>query len=1053
MRNVDILLVVSFNFPKFVTVLLNISNKIQYFMGKRSSTLHKAASLLLALLVMPAVQCLAQLNTRKPASSTSAPNRQAPLVIKKANGTTKTAYGVLGFDLTDGNMLNGLVSFPFTEGARFSLVKYFGDANHDVTAGAYAERYYYAELTQTDLTTQKMIPVELIRYDIEKDVTESVGALSGYTSHINDMSYDYSTKTMYAISVLNDAYTQLFTIDLNTAESKLVADLDRRFFTLACTYEGQLYGISFEGDLCKIDKTNGNVTVVGATGWHPTYYQSMEFDHSDETLYWAANLMGGTDFDDCIATVDINTGAAQKVAAVGNSPQIAGLYVPFAASEKGTPSAVSDFECVPGANGATTVALYWMNPTQTFDGKELTALTDIKVYRDRELIKTFENPEIGEEMSYTDDLGDVKGGYHFYSVVASNSVGEGAEEKVRIFVGRDIPADITTLTLQHDGYDKAVISWNQPELGPNGGYVDASSLSYKVVRKPDGRVIADGLKQTTVSDENISPVGQYSYSVVASNADGESNAVETETRVFGPAYSMPVTFDFTAFDADNSWTVMDANKDGYAWMWTKVSSGDRVMGHQASSTAVSDDWLISYYMPFEKDATYRAEMELHAYSADKLEFALLDEMYTVKPAQVLDTVTIKGNRDKQRIGVVFKAESDGYKNLGIHALSPMRADWLEVFNLSVKKAEKSNLAAVSISGPEKPMAKKESVYTVRVENRGTDKAYAYRVTLVDKNGEELNHKDVAVTLNSGEYADVEVAWTPQVADTTAICGVVRTWPDDEYADDNTTDYMTVIVREAFDGDVVGIGLESSSTASSSPFDLSNQYAAALNIYSADEIGENKDMLIQKLAWPYDALYQYSDVETIPVRIYLANTDLTNTKDGWIPEEQLTLVYDGITSIAQKSTGDLTIALDEPFKYEAGKNLAVLTAVNCDTYCPYVSFRQYNSPLEGNAAYEWGSYYAKQWFDFTQVGHQDYYSRCASIMIYMTDAKTDGITSANTAAVAGTAYTVSDVAGRVVATGVFSEQGTVNTTGLQRGVYVVSYKVDGKRQAMKISVNK
>lgn len=1044
---------VSFNFPKFVVVLLNISNKIQYFMGKRSSTLHKAASLLLALLVMPAVQCLAQLNTRKPASSASAPNRQAPLVIKKANGTTKTAYGVLGFDLTDGNMLNGFVSFPFTEGARFSLVKYFGDANHDVTAGAYAERYYYAELTQTDLTTQKMIPVELIRYDIEKDVTESVGELSGYTSHINDMSYDYSTKTMYAISVLNDAYTQLFTIDLNTAESKLVADLDRRFFTLACTYEGQLYGISFEGDLCKIDKTNGNVTVVGATGWHPTYYQSMEFDHSDETLYWAANLMGGTDFDDCIATVDINTGAAQKVAAVGNSPQIAGLYVPFAASEKGTPSAVSDFECVPGANGATTVALYWMNPTQTFDGKELTALTDIKVYRDRELIKTFENPEIGEEMSYTDDLGDVKGGYHFYSVVASNSVGEGAEEKVRIFVGRDIPADITTLTLQHDGYDKAVISWNQPELGPNGGYVDASSLSYKVVRKPDGRVIADGLKQTTVSDENISPVGQYSYSVVASNADGESNAVETETRVFGPAYSMPVTFDFTAFDADNSWTVMDANKDGYAWMWTKVSSGDRVMGHQASSTAVSDDWLISYYMPFEKDATYRAEMELHAYSADKLEFALLDEMYTVKPAQVLDTVTIKGNRDKQRIGVVFKAESDGYKNLGIHALSPMRADWLEVFNLSVKKAEKSNLAAVSISGPDKPMAKKESVYTVRVENRGTDKAYAYRVTLVDKNGEELNHKDVALTLNSGEYADVEVAWTPQVADTTAICGVVRTWPDDEYADDNTTDYMTVIVREAFDGDVVGIGLESSSTASSSPFDLSNQYAAALNIYSADEIGENKDMLIQKLAWPYDALYQYSDVETIPVRIYLANTDLTNTKDGWIPEEDLTLVYDGITSIAQKSTGDLTIALDEPFKYEAGKNLAVLTAVNCDTYCPYISFRQYNSPLEGNAAYEWGSYYAKQWFDFTQVGHQNYYSRTASIMIYMTDAQTDGITSANTAAVAGTAYTVSDVAGRVVATGVFSEQGTVNTSGLQRGVYVVSYKVDGKRQAMKISVNK
>lgn len=105
---------VSFNFPKFVVVLLNISNKIQYFMGKIFNSPQGCKSLL-ALLVMPAVQCLAQLNTRKPASNASAPNRQAPLVIKKANGTTKTAYGVLGFDLTDGNMLNGLVSFPFRE--------------------------------------------------------------------------------------------------------------------------------------------------------------------------------------------------------------------------------------------------------------------------------------------------------------------------------------------------------------------------------------------------------------------------------------------------------------------------------------------------------------------------------------------------------------------------------------------------------------------------------------------------------------------------------------------------------------------------------------------------------------------------------------------------------------------------------------------------------------------------------------------------------------------------------------------------------------------------
>ena len=58
----------------------------------------------------------------------------------------------------------------------------------------------------------------------------------------------------------------------------------------------------------------------------------MEFDHTDGTLYWAANLIEGTGNDDCIATVDLNTGAATKVATVGDLPQIAGLYIPFSAS-------------------------------------------------------------------------------------------------------------------------------------------------------------------------------------------------------------------------------------------------------------------------------------------------------------------------------------------------------------------------------------------------------------------------------------------------------------------------------------------------------------------------------------------------------------------------------------------------------------------------------------------------------------------------------------------------------------------------------------------------
>ena len=222
----------------------------------------------------------------------------------KVNGQEKYAYGVVGFDYTQYYLHNTFTRFPFTDGATFTKVTDLVDSEHDVTAGAYADGYYYAAVTQTDPESEAMVPVELVRYDIEGDELKSVGPLSGYTSHINDMAYDNSSKKMYAISIYSDGeVSALYTVDLNTAVSTPVGKLDRPFFTLACTYEGQLYGISYDGDLCKIDKNKCTVEVVGATGWKPNYYQSMEFDHTDGTLYWAANLIEGTGNDDCIATV------------------------------------------------------------------------------------------------------------------------------------------------------------------------------------------------------------------------------------------------------------------------------------------------------------------------------------------------------------------------------------------------------------------------------------------------------------------------------------------------------------------------------------------------------------------------------------------------------------------------------------------------------------------------------------------------------------------------------------------------------------------------------
>ncbi len=1005
-----------------------------------------AGLLMVASLAVP-VAGHAQQNTRRPHDASRSAMPKAKLQLKETDGAVKTAYGILSYDETDSKYINGLVSFPLDDGGQFTHIRLFGDATHDVTAAAYAEGYYYIERTLLDGET--MVPETLLRYDIDNDKVDTVGALNGFLRHLNDMSYDYSTKKMYAISCPYSSNSVLYTIDLNTAESATVASLDSAFFTLACTYDGRLYGITFQGYLCSIDKATGALTTIGHTGYHPTYFQSMEFDHDTETLYWAADLRE-YDTPDFIAEVDTATALAYPIGQVGDGPEIAGLYIPFSASAVGTPAAADDFTATPDAGGANQTVITWTNPTKTYDGKALTALTKVTLYRNKEVIKEFTGVAPGEKMSYTDATESGLGQFYTYSLVATNATGDGAEARSKVFVGHDIPTVVGSLQLTQPAYDEADLSWTAVEQGVNGGYVDKSTLVYSVVRMPGNTVLASGLTDTQYADKNITPTQQYYYVVKATNADGESESVQTDPQVLGPAYGMPVDFDFTSSATDDSWTVVDANGDGYAWMWTTTTSG-KVMGHQASNTAVADDWLISYYMPFEKDVRYRIDFDVHAYSADHIDFYLLDKMDYATPLQSVAAYDFQGNKDIKHHTVSFTAAESGMYNLALHATSPMRADWLEMYNLHVRKAENYNLAATSLSGESQPMIGKESTYTIGVENQGVKKVYAFRAILKDHSGNELTHKDVAKTLNAGDKTEVELAWTPTDKTVTSLIGeVVLMGGTDEYAADNQTDSLVLSVREAFNGDVVAIGTTSTTSSSYAPFDFSNQHAAALCIYSADEIGLTQDAYVVKTAWLYDALsLTYKDVVDAPVKVYMANTDEI-APSAWLPEDAFTLVYDGTLNITRATSGELTLPLATPFPYKSGKNLAILTTIDCSEYYPYVAFTQYNSPVSGNCAYEWGAYWSTTGFDFTQSGHKDYYNRMPAVMLYMSK---DAPTAIHPATDLGDSdYELFDLAGHKVGAGQLNN-GSVPSASLASGVYVVSVKKDGKRQTMKICVRK
>lgn len=104
--------------------------------------------------------------------------------------------------------------------------------------------------------------------------------------YIQDMAFDYSSKTMFGLRATNTT-SELVKISLTNGETELIGNTGINLHAMACSKDGILYAISSDGDLCTIDKATGVPTTIGNTGISDVaYLQSMAFDHNTGRLFW-----------------------------------------------------------------------------------------------------------------------------------------------------------------------------------------------------------------------------------------------------------------------------------------------------------------------------------------------------------------------------------------------------------------------------------------------------------------------------------------------------------------------------------------------------------------------------------------------------------------------------------------------------------------------------------------------------------------------------------------------------------------------------------------------
>ena len=173
-------------------------------------------------------------------------------------------------------------------------------------------------------------------FTIDPETFEIVDAVNtGMELFVYDMSYDYSTGTMYALaSYNNDGGADLYMVDLNSGKLILAHTMDKFFMSMAFDKEGNLYAVSesvmdmdpmtyetivSDAELYTIDTVTGEYELIGSTGMKNNMYCALSFDYDTGNLYWNTcyRLDYWSPVEAKFCVVDTETGAATDLGFLG----------------------------------------------------------------------------------------------------------------------------------------------------------------------------------------------------------------------------------------------------------------------------------------------------------------------------------------------------------------------------------------------------------------------------------------------------------------------------------------------------------------------------------------------------------------------------------------------------------------------------------------------------------------------------------------------------------------------------------------------------------------
>lgn len=434
-------------------------------------------------------------------------------VVRTQDGHV-VAEGLTALECIDNDVPEYIERYTYTITASSHSVKGEGVETNSVTAGSYLKLPYethFDEASDLDIYTiwwDNPTENEQLswKWNRNYNYVSAIGSTSGgFDDWLATPAFKASTDYVYSIDFDYSAGEGL-TLDITAGEE--------------ATTESQ------SNVLLTITPTNGGMK-------HYTAYFTPE---TDGIYRFAFHAMA--DDRDMQPTID-NVRIAQAMSTL-------------------SPDRVTDVE-YQNNEGNLNGNLFFTLPETNIKGEALTALTKYEVYVNEQLQTTVDNcqPGSAEEV----EISGVKG-FNTVAVIAYNNEGHSIKVEKDIFIGPDVPSNVPSINCSW-GTSSALahqinISWEAPETGKNGGYVNPAEYTYNLYTYDDNdrpELLETGLKDLSYTYTMRASGTTQKYCIFGIEVvNGEGKSVVARRGITqGGGYKLPFSENFVEGVHSNVW--------------------------------------------------------------------------------------------------------------------------------------------------------------------------------------------------------------------------------------------------------------------------------------------------------------------------------------------------------------------------------------------------------------------------------------------------------------------------------------------------------------------